>query len=277
MYVISVFGITASAHRFFSHKSYKAKWPLRVILVIFNSVSWQNSALDWAHDHRVHHKYSDTDADPHNATRGFWFSHTGWLVRERHPEFVKKRAEMDVSDLYADPVCAFQHKYYVIMMPIFCFVLPTIIPTYLWGENAYIAFFVCGLFRFILSLHSTFLVNSAAHKFGSKPYDKTILSTENNFVSLFMLGEGYHNYHHTFPWDYKAGELGNTICNFTSIFIDFFSKIGWAYDLKAVSEEIIVKRAARTGDGTHSIWGWGDKDQSPNERETAIRINAKDK
>lgn len=69
LYVMSGLGITAGAHRLWAHRSYKAKWPLRLILIIFNTIAFQDAAMHWARDHRVHHKYSETDADPHNATR----------------------------------------------------------------------------------------------------------------------------------------------------------------------------------------------------------------
>jgi fatty-acid desaturase len=69
LYIISGLGITAGAHRLWAHRSYKAKVPLRIILAFFNTVAFQDAAIDWARDHRVHHKYSETDADPHNATR----------------------------------------------------------------------------------------------------------------------------------------------------------------------------------------------------------------
>lgn len=106
--------------------------------------------------------------------------------------------------------------------------------------------------------------------FGNKPYDKYINPAENQSVAMLALGEGWHNYHHVFPWDYKTAELGNYRMNFTTAFIDFFAKIGWAYDLKSVSEEMVRKRVERTGDGTHELWGWGDKDQTQEERDEAI-------
>jgi stearoyl-CoA desaturase (delta-9 desaturase) len=97
---------------------------------------------------------------------------------------------------------------------------------------------------------------------------------ENFSVSFFGFGEGWHNYHHVFPWDYKAAELGTYRSNLTTGFIDFFARIGWAYDLKTVSLDMIRRRAKRTGDGSrdsggpveelheidNSLWGWGDKD-----------------
>lgn len=110
LYVVSGLGITAGAHRLWAHRSYKAKWPLRVLLVAFNTVAFQDAAFHWARDHRVHHKYSETDADPHNATRGFFFSHIGWLLCKKHPEVKAKGKGVDLSDLRADPVLMFQKK-----------------------------------------------------------------------------------------------------------------------------------------------------------------------
>lgn len=95
-------------------------------------------------------------------------------------------------------------------------------------------------------------------------------------VAALAFGEGWHNYHHVFPWDYKTAELGNYRLNLTTAFIDFFAKIGWAYDLKSVSVDIIEKRVKRTGDGTHATWGWGDKDQPSEEIEHALITHKKD-
>ena len=123
---------------------------------------------------------------------------------------------------------------------------------------------------------------------------RTISPTENTFVAHVAFGEGWHNYHHVFPWDYKAAELGNYKGNLTTSFIDFFARIGWAYDLKTVSREMVEKRVARTGDGSHSsqhqpeqphhhhhhhhrhedeVWGWGDKDMSQDDILCATIIN----
>ena len=88
------------------------------------------------------------------------------------------------------------------------------------------------------------------------------------------IGEGWHNYHHVFPWDYKTAELPYRL-NFTTLFIDFFAKIGWAYDLKSVSNDIIEKRVRRTGDGSHTLWGWGDQDQAPEDAVTATITHKK--
>lgn len=83
---------------------------MRIMLIIFNTIAFQNSVYVWARDHRVHHKFSETDADPHNATRGMFFSHIGWLMCKKHPEVKAKGKTIDMSDLEADPIVMFQHK-----------------------------------------------------------------------------------------------------------------------------------------------------------------------
>ena len=76
----------------------------------FLSSFFQHSIIKWSRDHRLHHKFSETDADPHNAKRGFFFSHIGWLLFEKHPLCVSQGKTVDVSDLNNDPVCSIQRR-----------------------------------------------------------------------------------------------------------------------------------------------------------------------
>lgn len=276
LYQATGFGITAGAHRLWAHKSYKAKLPLRILLALFNTIAFQNHIYEWARDHRVHHKYSETNADPHNATRGFFFAHVGWLLCRKHPDVIEKGKTIDMGDLERDPVVYYQKKYYLLLMVVFCFIFPTAIPVYCWGETWTNAWFVATMFRYVFTLNMTWLVNSAAHMWGGKPYDRFINPSENIFVAVGALGEGWHNYHHVFPWDYKTAELGGYSANFSTAFIDFFAKIGWAYDLKTVSMDMVRKRVERTGDGSHNVWGWGDKDLPEDDQKEAVVLNKKD-
>lgn len=275
LYQASGIGITAGAHRLWAHRSYKATWQLRLILTIFNTIAFQDSAIDWARDHRVHHKFSETDADPHNAKRGFFFAHVGWLLLRKHPDVKEKGSAIDMSDLKSDPILAFQQKYYHFLMPLFCFILPTVIPVVCWGETWTNAYFIPTVLRYVFTLNMTWLVNSAAHMFGNKPYDRFMSPTQNSGVAMMALGEGWHNYHHVFPWDYKTAELGNYKMNFTTAFIDLMARIGWAYDLKTVSSDMVKNRVLRTGDGTHELWGWGDKNLKDEDKaHTLIKYRA---
>ncbi|XP_076643231.1 acyl-CoA Delta-9 desaturase [Halictus rubicundus] len=282
-------GITAGAHRLWAHRAYKAKWPLRFLLMILQTTAFQNHIYEWVRDHRVHHKFTDTDADPHNAKRGFFFSHMGWLLVRKQPDVMQKGATIDMSDLEKDPIVVWQRRLYIVLMPLFAFIIPMWVPCYFFNEKPLNSWYGC-VFRYTVSLHLTWLVNSAAHIWGMKPYDTSIGPTENVSVAILAFGEGWHNYHHVFPWDYKAAELGNYKMNFTTAFIDFFSRIGWAYDMKTVPTAVIEKRAARTGDGSkygqlknshaHSHegakWGWGDKDMESEEIKEVEILNKSD-
>ncbi|KAJ9578217.1 hypothetical protein L9F63_005562, partial [Diploptera punctata] len=226
-------GVTAGAHRLWTHRSYKAKLPLRIILMIAFVSSGMNSIFDWVRDHRVHHKFSETNADPHNSKRGLFFSHVGWLLQKKHPDVIRRGREVDMSDIVADPVVSFQEKYFRLMQVILSLAVPIAVPCYFWVWS----------------------VNSFAHLYGNRPYDKKINPAENLAVSIIAVGEGWHNYHHTFPWDYKTAELGFYGTNFTTGIIDLFALIGWAYDLRQPSKKLIKKVVEQTGDGTHSNWG----------------------
>ncbi|KAJ8680146.1 hypothetical protein QAD02_015933 [Eretmocerus hayati] len=255
LYIVGDLGILAGSHRLYAHRAYKAKWPLRLLLVIMDTIAFEGGVYQWAREHRVHHKFSETDADPHNATRGFFFSHMGWLLLKKHPDVTNKGKGVDMSDLLEDPIVRFQKRYYWPLLFVISFILPTFIPMRLWNETLSNAYHVAVMFRVVISHHSIWLVNSAAHAYGNKPYDRDIYPAENKIVSILSMGEGWHNYHHTFPWDYKASELGFYKFNFATAFIDFFALIGWAYDLKIVPQEMIEKRASRSGDGSHAKWG----------------------
>lgn len=77
---------------------------------------------------------------------------------------------------------------------------------------------------------------------------------ENLTVALLAFGEGYHNYHHTFPWDYRASEIGKRL-NVTTFLLNIFQKIGWAYDMKTTPLELVQRMVLNNGDGSHYKWG----------------------
>ncbi|XP_069849625.1 acyl-CoA desaturase 1-like [Dipodomys merriami] len=249
-YVFSGLGITAGAHRLWSHRTYKARLPLRLFLIIANSMAFQNDVYEWARDHRVHHKFTKTHADPHNSRRGFFFSHVGWVLVRKHPAVQEKSDLLDLSDLKAEKLVMFQRRYYKPCFLLMCFILPTLVPWYCWGETFQHSLYVAAFLRYIILLNMILLLNSVAHLYGYRPYDKNIDACETVLLSLATLGEGFHNYHHTFPYDYSASEHRWSF-NFTTFFIDCMAAIGLAYDLKKVPKASILARIKRTGDGSY--------------------------
>jgi len=233
LYFCSALGITAGVHRLWSHKSYKAALPLRVLLMIFNSIANQGSIYHWARDHRVHHLYSDTVADPHDANRGFWFSHVGWLVFKKHPAVIEAGKKINMNDLQSDPVVMLQKQADPFWNLLWCFALPAFV-SLAWGDTLWNGFLLAGVLRYVLLLNATWAVNSVVHRWGPKPYNPSHLTTENGWVSLFAIGEGWHNWHHAFPWDYAAAELGAlSQFNPTKVFIDTMAFFGLVWDRKS--------------------------------------------
>ncbi|XP_046471035.1 stearoyl-CoA desaturase 5 [Neodiprion pinetum] len=260
-------GITAGAHRLWAHRSYSAKIPLRIFLAMLYCMGGQTCLFKWIRDHRTHHRYTETPADPHDANRGFFFSHVGWLMMRRHPAVKAHGSKVDMSDILADPVIQFADKYYTPIMLFLCFVFPTLVPVYVWGETWTVSILAVTI-RYVWLLNATFLVNSFAHMWGNRPYNSHVKPTENPTVSFFTLGEGWHNYHHSFPWDYKAAELGAYGLNPTTGFIELMAWFGLAYNLKTPSKEIVKKISLTKGDGTDSFWGnhYHDTHHSSDER-----------
>lgn len=109
-YLGASLGVPMGAHRHFTHRSFKANQWIRLALLLAFTLTGQNSLWEWVRDHRQHHKYSDTDADPHNATRSFFFSHVGWLMTRKHPKVIEYGKKIDMSDLDADPLIMLHKK-----------------------------------------------------------------------------------------------------------------------------------------------------------------------
>lgn len=281
------FGVTAGSHRYFTHKSYRANKPLRYFLIFLQTLSAQEDIIKWVRDHRVHHKFTDTNADPHNSKRGFFFSHMGWLFIRKHPDVTTFGKKVDMSDLENDKFLLFHKAIYMPTSWVVAFIGPILISYYWWHEDFKGAYYL-NMFRYVLGLHVNWSINSFAHIYGMRPFDRNNSSRDSPLFGFLAFGEGWHNFHHAFPWDYKTGELGNYFTNFSLIFIDFFAWLGWATDLKVVPDEVVKKRALRTGDGSHRynkeakkqdanitedirnnnegerdldhFWGWGDGD-----------------
>lgn len=263
-------GVTIGVHRLWSHRSFKCTRPIKLLLAFFYTMAGQSSIFHWVQIHRVHHKFSETLKDPLDVNRGFFFAHVGWYCLSYHPECETEMKRIDMADIKADKDLMFQYKYYAHLFSLLNFV-SVLIPWYFWGESFWVAFWVCFVSRFAINFTQLNFTNSANHFYGRRPYDKTQSATDNIACTIFSFGEGYHNYHHVFPYDYRTGEWGDIgHYNLSAVIIDFWFRMGWVWDRKLVSQDMINRRALRSGDGTHwlthdeahknSVYGYGDKD-----------------
>ena len=194
--------ITAGYHRLWSHKAYEANPIIKVIFAIGGAMTVQNSILHWASDHRVHHQHvDDNDNDPYSAKAGFWFSHIGWMLREYQPK--RYSDYRNCKDLQKDKVVAWQHKHYVLIMLTANFGITGFLG---WLNGDILGMIlIAGVFRLVLVHHVTFFINSLAHMWGKQPYTEKNTARDNDILAFFTFGEGYHNFHHIFEYDYRNG------------------------------------------------------------------------
>ena len=201
LWALNGMSITAGYHRLWAHRSYEASKPLQIFYMLFGAMALQNSILVWASSHRVHHRHvDDVDHDPYSAKRGLWFSHMGWMLRNYESG---KQDFRNAKDLEANPIVAFQHKHYVLIATAMNLGLPLLLG--LINGNIWGSLLLGGFLRLVVSHHCTFFINSLAHFWGSRPYTTENTARDNGVLALFTWGEGYHNYHHLFQWDYRNG------------------------------------------------------------------------
>ncbi len=201
-YFASGLSITAGYHRLFSHRTHKGEWPLRLFYALFGAAAFQNSAIKWCSDHRRHHLKTDEDEDPYSVTDGFVWAHIGWVMVDQGDEIVEH-----VEDLQADKILAWQDRHIFLIGFLVGIVLPGLVGFALLGNiHGLLGGMIYGGFlRVVVVHHATFLINSAAHTWGTQPYSTANTSKDSPLLSFFTFGEGYHNFHHTFQADYRNG------------------------------------------------------------------------
>ncbi len=235
---ITGIAITAGYHRLFAHKAYKAHPIIAFIMALFGAACFEGSILEWSTDHRNHHRYVDTEKDPYNINQGFWYAHIGWLIRLD----TSKRDFSNVDDLSKSAIVRFQHKHFQRIALFMGFVFPTLVCA-LWGD-ALAGFIVAGVFRTVFNHHSTFFINSLCHWAGKRPYSTEQTARDNWMTALVTMGEGFHNYHHQFPLDYRNG-IRWFHYDPTKWLIFGLSLVGLASDLRRISDHKILSYQLR--------------------------------
>jgi stearoyl-CoA desaturase (delta-9 desaturase) len=226
--------VTAGYHRLFAHKTYQAAWPVRLFFLVFGAGALENSILNWAADHRVHHAHVDEERDPYNITKGFWWAHIGWIffkVAEPIPKTV-------VRDLEEDPLVVWQDKYYALIGLGVSLGIPLIVG--LLTGNVLGCLLIGGVTRIVFSHHTTFFINSFCHMIGRRPYSTEHSARDSGIMAVFAFGEGYHNYHHSFPFDYRNGVK---VWQFDPAkwIIWTLARLGLARDLRRAPEAAVLK------------------------------------
>jgi stearoyl-CoA desaturase (delta-9 desaturase) len=194
LYAVRMFAITAGYHRYFSHRAYRTSRAFQLLLAVLGTTAVQKGPLWWAAHHRDHHRHSDGPEDVHSPLqRGFWWSHVGWILSERHD-----RTKVEgVRDLARFPELVWLDRFHLVPPLALAagLFLAGGLPALLWG------FFVST----VALWHGTFVINSLAHVLGRRRYATGDGSRNSMLLALLTFGEGWHNNHHFFPGSARQG------------------------------------------------------------------------
>ena len=183
---LMLLGISGCYHRLLSHRGFQTTVWRRRIILWFAMIAGQGSPIYWATIHRgYHHRYADTERDPHTPEKGFWHAYALWMFRFKR-NYLSTRY---VTDLIKDKEINFAHRHYMLIFWISHIVLLIVSPTvWLWGVMlpAFIAY------------HSFALNNTFNHMRvgGYRNYATKEHSYNVVWLWFLILGEAWHNNHH---------------------------------------------------------------------------------
>jgi fatty-acid desaturase len=203
LYVAAGLGVTMGYHRLLTHRSFQTPRWVEYLLAVLGSLANQGGPIQWVAIHRIHHKHSDSDGDPHSPRHGLWWAHMLWWMPYRAAVDDPARYERFAPDLARDPVHRTLQRYHGLG--------PVLLAAVLFAagqscDGAGLSWVVWGLFvRTAVLYHATWLVNSATHVWGYRTYTTRDDSTNLWWVALLSLGEGWHNNHHAFPRSARHG------------------------------------------------------------------------
>jgi len=189
-------GVSLGFHRLLSHKSYKTQPWLRNILVTIGCLALEMGPISWSATHRLHHRETDHEDDPHSPLVNFFWAHVGWLFRT-HPVLDDElRGARLVPDLLRDPFLISIERWY--FMPWIIFALLSLGAGLYWGGwQLALSLLVWGtLLRTVYVWHITWCVNSVTHMFGYRNFRTHDDSRNLWWVAVLTFGEGWHNNHH---------------------------------------------------------------------------------
>ncbi|MEO3812086.1 acyl-CoA desaturase [Sphaerisporangium sp. B11E5] len=249
-YVVTGLGITVGYHRYFTHGSFKANRPLKIVLAITGSLAIEMGVIDWVATHRRHHKYSDKEGDPHSPwrfgndwkalTKGLLFAHVGWMFASE-----RTNRERFARDLINDKdINRIHHAFpYLVATSL---LLPALLGgLFTWSiTGALTAFFWASLVRISLLHHVTWSINSVCHVFGNEDFEVRDKSRNVWWLAIPSFGESWHNLHHSEPTSARHGALKGQLDPSARV-IRWFEQAGWAYDVRwPTSERLAAKRVA---------------------------------
>jgi stearoyl-CoA desaturase (delta-9 desaturase) len=206
LYVLAInVGIGMCYHRLLTHRGYLVPKWLEHVMTVCATLSLEGGPIFWVATHRVHHQLSDHEGDPHTPREGSWWAHIGWLLWGNALHAQTEVLARYVPDLSRDRFYLWLSKFHWVPLTASGALLFGL--GWIWGgwKNAVGMLLWGAFFRVTLGLHTTWLVNSATHLWGSRRFETRDDSRNSWWVALLSGGEGWHNNHHAHPVSARHG------------------------------------------------------------------------
>ena len=238
-FVAGMVGVTVSYHRLLTHRSFQTYKPVEYFLTFCACQALQSGPIEWVAMHRIHHKESDEEPDPHSPLVNFLWAHAGWLFVNLPDAHTYDEYSRFAKDLHRDKWQRFFDKFF---FPIY---ILTAVAIYFAGElygGLGISWLVWGVFvRTVVLWHCTWAVNSVTHTFGYRNYNTDEESTNNWLVAIFSFGEGWHNNHHADQRSAAHGQRWFEV-DITYRLIKIMELMGLVWGVREPSQRIVAKR-----------------------------------
>lgn len=241
LYALRMFAITGFYHRYFGHKAFKTYRWHQFLWAVIGAAATQRGPIWWAANHRAHHQHTETDQDPHNARRGFWWSHIKWFITDEH--YTPKRRLVKDLERFAE----------LRWLDRFDLAAPVLLIALLigvgeWHASAAAAPVTSGVqlafwgyaVSTVLLLHVTLCINSLCHRFGRRRYATSDDSRNSWWLALLTFGEGWHNNHHRYCGSARQGFAWWEI-DLTYYVLRAMAAVGLIWDLREVPQHILIE------------------------------------
>ena len=196
-WVSASLGAGMGFHRLLTHRGYKTSRFVEYFLTVCGTLTLEGGPIYWVVTHRLHHAHADAPGDPHTPRDGGWWSHMGWILSGTAQRHDKETVARYAPDLVKDRFHRWLNRLYWLPLTVLGLALLA------FGGWSYLLW---GVFlRVTVNLHATWLVNSAAHMWGKRPFPTRDDSRNNWWVVLLTFGEGWHNNHHAHPTSARHG------------------------------------------------------------------------
>ena len=205
-WIAGSWGIGMGYHRLLTHRGFKTSKFVEYFLTFCGTLGLQSGAINWVTTHRIHHGFTETDKDPHSPRNGTYWAHMGWIFRGTAQNQTEATQQRYAPDLVKDKVHVFLSNYYWVT-PILAALILLAVGTSLTGTLfGGFSMVLWGIFlRQVIGWHSTWLVNSATHLWGTRRFETHDDSRNNGLIAALTFGEGWHNNHHAYPRSSKHG------------------------------------------------------------------------